>query len=197
MNVKVSLEFEVTPSNDAGLKDLLGHIAQLAASPYVTAQPAGEQKAPAEPEVPAAPVDPELVDLMVDMDPEPEPKPEPKKKTRSTKKAPEPPIEETHTDADPHYEPSLPQSPDPNLNPVESESRQGKPALKTYEQLPPQSQEKPKYTVEWVRRLLAEKVGKYRAECKQKLAELGASNVSTLDPSKYSDFVDFLNTLRV
>lgn len=195
MNVKVSLEFEVTPSNDAGLKDLLGHIAQLAASPYVTAQPAEEQKVPAEPEVPVAPVDPEPVDPMADMDPdpepEPEPKPEPKKKTRSTKKAPESPVEETPN------EPASPQSPDPNLNPVESEGRQGKQPLPSYEKLPPQTQEKPKYTVEWVRRLLAEKVGKYRAECKQKLAELGASNVSTLDPSKYSDFVDFLNTLRV
>lgn len=176
MNVKLTMEFEVTHSNEADFKNLLGHLAQMAASSPEPAQPENET-------VPEVAMDP-----LPETDPEPAPaQPAPKRTRTRTKKAdpaPEP-------EADPQPDPQ----PDPNLNPVEAEARQGQDPLKTYEKLPPK--EKPKYTVEWVRRLLAEKVGKYRAECKQKLAELGAANVSSLDPEKYADFVDFLNTLSV
>lgn len=171
--VKLTIELEVTPGNEASLKDLLGHVAMMAASPY------------------AQPVQPVDEDPMPE-DPEPEPVPEspapaPKRTRTRTKKA------------NPEPEPEPDPMPDPNLNPVEAEARQGQDPLPSYEKLPPQTpaSEKPKYTVEWVRRLLAEKVGKYRAECKQKLADLGAANVSSLDPGKYAEFVDFLNTLNV
>lgn len=181
MTVKLSLEFEATPSNDAGLKALLDGIAKLAMTPSSPAQ-----AAPIEVEEPVDPMpdpDPEPDPMP---DPEPEPAPEPKKTRTRTKKTQEPPAEKAAP---------VNETPDPNLNPIEAEARQGQDPLPSYQQLPPK--EKPKYTIDWVRRLLAEKVGKYRAECKQKLAEFGASNVSTLDPDKYSDFVDYLNTLNV
>lgn len=150
--LKLSLELEVTPGNEASLKDLLGCVAMMAANSCPNARTRSRSAKP------AAPQD----------EPKPEPMPEPMPASSS---------------------------PDSNLNPVEFEARQGGGPLPTYTQLP--KQEKPKYTVEWVRRLLAEKVGKYRAECKQKLSELGAANVSSLDPEKYAEFVDFLNTLNV
>ncbi|MBR5672316.1 MAG: hypothetical protein IKX02_02625 [Spirochaetales bacterium] len=117
--------------------------------------------------------------------PAPEPEPKPTRTRTRTKKE----------------EPAAP-APEPTSEPApvakHPESRQGQPALPTYDRLPEATASpKPKYTVEWVRNLLAEKVGKYRAECKQKLSDLGAANVSSLDPEKYADFVDFLNTLSV
>jgi len=51
------------------------------------------------------------------------------------------------------------------------------------------------YTIEEVREKLKEKVSEYRKEIKAKLGELGAPNVSNLDPEKYTEFVDFLNSL--
>lgn len=170
MNMKVTIELEVTPSNQAGLKDFVTSLVSLS------------QKAS-----PANPKPAEVVDPMPE-DPEPAPVPEtPAKRirTRSKKEAPTP---ETNSPA-----------PEPAVDP-DPESRQGQPHLPTYDHLPERTSEvnaKPRYTIEWVRNLLAGKVGKYRAECKQKLSELGAANVSSLDPEKYSDFVDFLNTLNV
>ena len=51
------------------------------------------------------------------------------------------------------------------------------------------------YTIEEVREKLKEKVSEHRGEIKAKLGELGAPNVSNLDPEKYTEFVDFLNSL--
>lgn len=51
------------------------------------------------------------------------------------------------------------------------------------------------YTIEEVREKLKEKVAEHREEIKTKLTELGAPNVSNLDPAKYSEFVDFLESL--
>ena len=51
------------------------------------------------------------------------------------------------------------------------------------------------YTVELVREKLKEKVTDHRSEIKTKLTELGAPNVSSLDPAKYADFMNFLNSL--
>lgn len=64
-------------------------------------------------------------------------------------------------------------------------------------------EEKPKETkggksdigITEVRALLAEKVGNHRDLIKNKLTELGASSVTTLEESKYQDFFDFLNFL--
>lgn len=49
--------------------------------------------------------------------------------------------------------------------------------------------------VEDVRALLAEKVDDHRMEIKKKLTELGAPNVSALDPEKYVEFMEFLKSL--
>jgi len=61
----------------------------------------------------------------------------------------------------------------------------------------PETAEAPvkEYKIEEVREKLKEKVSEHRSEIKAKLEELGAPNVSSLDPAKYSEFVDFLNSL--
>lgn len=51
------------------------------------------------------------------------------------------------------------------------------------------------YTIEEVREKLKEKVSEHREEIKAKLGELGAPNVSNLDPEKYTEFMGFLNSL--
>ena len=52
------------------------------------------------------------------------------------------------------------------------------------------------YKVEEVREKLKEKVSDHREAIKAKLTELGAPNVSSLDPSKYTEFVNFLEGLE-
>lgn len=51
------------------------------------------------------------------------------------------------------------------------------------------------YTVEDVRARLKEKVSDHRPEIKAKLEELGAPNVSSLDPGLYPQFMDYLESL--
>lgn len=53
----------------------------------------------------------------------------------------------------------------------------------------------PEYKIEEVREKLKEKVGEHREEIKAKLSELGAPNVSNLNPEKYNEFMEFLNGL--
>lgn len=50
--------------------------------------------------------------------------------------------------------------------------------------------------IEDVRTLLSKKVGTHRDAIKAKLTSLGAPNVSTLDPSKFQEFTDYLNSLK-
>ena len=50
-------------------------------------------------------------------------------------------------------------------------------------------------TINDVRKVVASKAAAHRNEVKAKLTELGAKNVTTLDPSKYQALVDYLNTL--
>lgn len=50
-------------------------------------------------------------------------------------------------------------------------------------------------TIEQVRLLLASKVSNHRQEIKDKLTELGANNVTTLEPGKYEDFMNFMQNL--
>ena len=50
-------------------------------------------------------------------------------------------------------------------------------------------------SIEDVRKALASKVANHRAEIKDKLDELGAPSVTKLDPAKYKEMLDFLNTL--
>lgn len=49
--------------------------------------------------------------------------------------------------------------------------------------------------IEDVRCMLAEKVNEHRDEIKQKLNELGAPSVTKLDPAKYDEMYNFLESL--
>ena len=53
----------------------------------------------------------------------------------------------------------------------------------------------PTLTIDDVRKVVASKAAAHRDEVKAKLTELGAKNVTTLDPGKYKELVDYLNTL--
>lgn len=55
---------------------------------------------------------------------------------------------------------------------------------------------KTELTINDVRSVVASKAATHRNEIKSKLAELGAQNVTTLDPSNYQAFVDYLNSLN-
>ena len=50
-------------------------------------------------------------------------------------------------------------------------------------------------SIEDVRTMLASKVNEHRSEIKEKLNELGAPSVTKLDPSKYDDMYNFLESL--
>ena len=54
-----------------------------------------------------------------------------------------------------------------------------------------------KLTVEAIRELMHVKVNNYdnRTKLKNKLSELGAGNVTTLDPKYYQEFYDYMTTL--
>lgn len=52
------------------------------------------------------------------------------------------------------------------------------------------------YRIEEVREKLKEKVSDHRERIKLKLTDLGAPNVSSLDPAKYGEFMQFLNSLE-
>lgn len=50
-------------------------------------------------------------------------------------------------------------------------------------------------SIEDVREALSKKIATHRNEIKEKLTELGAPSVTKLDKSKYSNMLDFLNSL--
>ena len=50
-------------------------------------------------------------------------------------------------------------------------------------------------SIEDVREALSNKVATHRSEIKEKLTELGAPSVTKLDKSKYSEMLNFLNSL--
>ena len=102
--------------------------------------------------------------------PEPEPEPQPEKPAKPAK-TPKPAKA-------PKAEPAPEPEPEPQPEPE-------KPAA-----------EEKTYQVEEVREKLKEKVAEHREEIKAKLTELGAPNVSSLDPSKYTEFVNFLEGLE-
>lgn len=105
--------------------------------------------------------------------PEPEPQPEPQPKNPAKPAKPSKPAKA------PKAEPEKPE-PEPEPQPEPE-----KPAV-----------EEKTYQVEEVREKLKEKVSEHREEIKAKLTELGAPNVSSLDPSKYTEFVNFLEGLE-
>lgn len=50
--------------------------------------------------------------------------------------------------------------------------------------------------IEDIRTLLAKKVTAHRTDIKAELTRLEANNVTSLDPEKYQEFMDFLNSLK-
>ena len=57
------------------------------------------------------------------------------------------------------------------------------------------AEDKAEVSIEDVRKALASKVANHRAEIKDKLDEFGAPSVTKLDPSKYQEMLDYLNSL--
>lgn len=57
------------------------------------------------------------------------------------------------------------------------------------------AEEKAEISIEDVRKALASKVANHRAEIKDKLDEFGAPSVTKLDPAKYLEMLDYLNSL--
>jgi len=108
--------------------------------------------------------------------PQPEPKPQPEPQPEKPAKPAKPSKPAKAPKAEPTPEPE----PEPE-KPAEEEA--------------PAAEEKT-YQVEEVREKLKEKVADHREEIKAKLTELGAPNVSSLDPSKYTEFVNFLEGLE-
>lgn len=58
------------------------------------------------------------------------------------------------------------------------------------------AEDKAKVSIEDVRKALASKVANHRAEIKDKLDEFGAPSVTKLDPAKYQNMLDYLNSLN-
>ena len=56
-------------------------------------------------------------------------------------------------------------------------------------------EDKAEVSIEDVRKALASKVANHRAEIKDKLDEFGAPSVTKLDPAKYQEMLDYLNSL--
>ena len=57
------------------------------------------------------------------------------------------------------------------------------------------AEDKAEVSIEDVRKALASKVANHRAELKDKLDEFGAPSVTKLDPAKYQEMLDYLNSL--
>ena len=57
------------------------------------------------------------------------------------------------------------------------------------------AEDKAEVSIEDVRKALASKVANHRAEIKDKLDEFGAPSVTKLDPAKYPEMLDYLNSL--
>ena len=85
-------------------------------------------------------------------------------------------------------------TPEPEKKPSRTRSKK-EAEKKDPEPTPAPEEEGPKWKVEQVREKLKEKVQDHRDEIKSKLSELGAPNVSSLDPEKYNEFMEFLDSL--
>lgn len=57
------------------------------------------------------------------------------------------------------------------------------------------AEDKAEVSIEDVRKALASKVANHRAEIKDKLDEFGAPSVTKLDPAKYQEMLNYLNSL--
>ena len=76
---------------------------------------------------------------------------------------------------------------------AKTESKPAAPAAKTESK--PVSTASDNISIEDVREALSKKVATHRSEIKEKLTELGAPSVTKLDKSKYSEMLNFLNSL--
>ena len=76
---------------------------------------------------------------------------------------------------------------------AKSESKPAAPAAKSESK--PANTASDNISIEDVREALSKKVATHRSEIKEKLTELGAPSVTKLDKSKYSDMLNFLNSL--
>lgn len=102
----------------------------------------------------------------------------------------------------------IPPQPEPEPQPEPQPEKPARPAKPSKPAKAPKAEPEPQpepekhvepekeYKVEEVREKLKEKVSEHREEIKAKLTELGAPNVSSLDPSKYTEFVNFLEGLE-
>lgn len=87
-------------------------------------------------------------------------------------------------------------NPTPAPEPVEEKTQEEPEQENTPEPEPEkEAPEAESIKVEDVRALLAEKVDDHRMEIKKKLTDLGAPNVSALNPEKYGEFMEFLKSL--
>ena len=83
---------------------------------------------------------------------------------------------------------TIPAKPAPAAPAAKPTTAPAKPAEKPAE-------EKAEISIEDVRKALASKVANHRAEIKDKLDEFGAPSVTKLDPAKYLEMLDYLNSL--
>ena len=81
----------------------------------------------------------------------------------------------------------------PAATAAKPESKPAAPAAKSESK--PANTASDNISIEDVREALSKKVATHRSEIKEKLTELGAPSVTKLDKSKYSDMLNFLNSL--
>ena len=81
----------------------------------------------------------------------------------------------------------------PAATAAKPESKPAAPAAK--QESKPANTASDNISIEDVREALSKKVATHRSEIKEKLTELGAPSVTKLDKSKYSDMLNFLNSL--
>ena len=81
----------------------------------------------------------------------------------------------------------------PAATAAKQESKPATPAAKSESKLANTASDN--ISIEDVREALSKKVATHRSEIKEKLTELGAPSVTKLDKSKYSEMLNFLNSL--
>lgn len=123
-------------------------------------------------------------------DPEPEPEPAP---------APAKPARQRTRKAAPAAEASAAENKEQETagQPADTTSAAEAPAAKDPQQEETQSQEEGvKITLEDVRKAVTAKQNEHRDELINKLHELKAASIPSLDPSKYKEFIDYCNSLK-
>lgn len=79
--------------------------------------------------------------------------------------------------------------------PAKPAAQAAKPAPALAKPAAKSAEDKAEVSIEDVRKALASKVANHRAEIKDKLDEFGAPSVTKLDPAKYQEMLDYLNSL--